>query len=223
MIIELPEKYYKAFNGGYVQVRNDILEIHGYFTCKYESIMIDLAYQIHGHTRCNYCGKTVEPNKITIDHLFSRNFGGITVTSNLRPTCQKCNSDKANMNQAEFQVWKTIKSKNERKKFYKGVIEEKLKRKRDPNNPYGFDLPKQWVTYVPIDVIEKVNNINVKGSKRYNRMMNFVNLYGKLPRTVTLSLNNILLNGETLYAVAQKRNIERVPAVILENVMWFEN
>lgn len=222
MIIELPEKYYKAFNGGYAQVRNGILEIHGNFSFRYEDIMIDLAYKIYGQTRCYYCGATVESDKITIDHLFPRNFGGITVPNNLRPACSKCNSEKTNMNQEEFQIWRTI-IKNERKSFYKKIIKEKRERKCDTNNQYGFDLPKEWVTYVPFNIIEKVTETNAKGSKRYNRMINFVNLYQKLPRTVTLSSNNILLNGETLYAVAGKRNIKQVPAVILENVVWFEN
>lgn len=222
MIIELPKEYYKAYSRGYVEVRNQMLELHGDFSFNYEDVMIDLAYAIKGRTKCYYCGKAILPDKVTIDHLFPRNFGGITITSNLEPTCKECNNNKSNLNQAEFKVWRTIKSENMRKSFYQETIKRKRARKRDPDNPYGFDLPREGVTYVPFDTIEKVTSIDPKGSKRYNKMMNFINLYGKLPRTVTLSLNGILLNGETLYAVAKKRRVEKVPAIILENVMWFE-
>lgn len=223
MIIELPENFYKTYGDrGFAQVRDRTLEIHGDFSFNYEELMIDLAYKMKGRTKCYYCGKEIKPENVTIDHLYPRDFGGITIPNNLEPTCSGCNSKKSNLNKIEFQIWRNLKEDKEKRKFYKETIKRKREKKSNPNDLYGFDLPKEWVKYIPIDQIKKVTPVKMNGSKRYNKMMHFVDLYGKLPRVITLSSNNVLIFGETAYAVAQKRELEKVPAIILENVMWFE-
>lgn len=223
MIIELPKNFYKTCGDrGFAQVRDGTLEIHGDFSFNYEKLMIELTYEMKGRTKCYYCGKEIAPEKVTIDHLFPRDFGGITIPNNLEPACEECNEKKSNLNYAEFQIWKGLEEASSQKIFYKETIKRKRKKKCDTNNLYGFDLPKGWVTYVPLEVIKKVTSIDTRGSKQYNKMINFYDLYKKLPRVAIISANNILLIGETVYAVAKKRELDKVPAIILENVMWFK-
>lgn len=222
MIIELPREFSKTYRKGYATIRKGILELHGNFGYDFEKIMVDLAYEIKGRTRCYYCHNQVDEEKITIDHLYPRHFGGITVTNNLEPACTNCNSKKTNMNQYEFQVWRTIKEKADKKEFFKECIQRKRSKKCDPKEMKGFDLPKEWVTYVPFNTIQKVTNMDQRGTRRYIRMTRFVKKYKKLPRPMTISANNVLLNGETAYVVAKEFKIENIPVVILENVLWFE-
>ena len=49
------------------------------------------------HT-CVYCGKTYEPNELTLDHVHPRSMGGEDLTSNIVCSCQKCNQEKGSLN-----------------------------------------------------------------------------------------------------------------------------
>ena len=49
------------------------------------------------HT-CVYCGKTYEPNELTLDHVHPRSLGGEDLTSNIVCSCHKCNQEKGSLN-----------------------------------------------------------------------------------------------------------------------------
>lgn len=218
MIIELPKRFDRTINQySFVRIRNGVLELKGDFD--FEKTMVELAYRIKGSTNCYYCRKQVGRRKITIDHLYPSDFGGVTITNNLEPACHKCNSCKSNMNMYEYEIWRTISSKEERKKYYHQAIERKVRRKKNPNNKMGFDLPRKWVTFIPLSMVKKVTEINNQGSEKYKRMKIFAKRYHKLPRPIVISSNNILLIGETAYAVAKALNFEEVPVIWLENVV----
>ena len=58
---------------------------------------------------CHYCGKKLEADEITIDHLLPRSRGGKTDKSNLAICCGKCNSEKSSMTEQEY--WKYLEIK----------------------------------------------------------------------------------------------------------------
>lgn len=219
MIIELPEMFYKADGKKYVRVKNGILEIHGYWD--FEKLMVQLAYEMKGKCQCYYCRKSVDPKKITIDHLFPSDFGGMSITNNLEPACQKCNSSKSNMNQYEYGVWRTIRDEEAQKNFYHSVVAKKKKRKFNAKVKKGFDLPKSWVEYRRLDSIQKISKVSNTNSNKFKRMLTFARRYNKLPRTIVVSRNGKLLDGATAYEVAKKLRFVEVPVTVLENVVIY--
>jgi len=48
--------------------------------------------------QCVYCGITYEPDELTIDHVRPRCLGGHSFTTNLVPSCRKCNQAKGSNN-----------------------------------------------------------------------------------------------------------------------------
>jgi 5-methylcytosine-specific restriction endonuclease McrA len=48
--------------------------------------------------QCVYCGIKHEPDELTIDHVRPRSLGGHSFTTNLVPSCRKCNQAKGSNN-----------------------------------------------------------------------------------------------------------------------------
>ncbi|HID96656.1 MAG TPA: HNH endonuclease [Thermodesulfobacteriaceae bacterium] len=44
--------------------------------------------------RCHYCGKSVRPDRLTMDHVVPLIRGGRSTKSNLVPACKECNNKK---------------------------------------------------------------------------------------------------------------------------------
>lgn len=52
----------------------------------------------HFDSTCVYCGVRHESHQLTLDHIRPRCRGGNSFTSNLVPSCQKCNQSKGSNN-----------------------------------------------------------------------------------------------------------------------------
>jgi 5-methylcytosine-specific restriction endonuclease McrA len=48
--------------------------------------------------QCVYCGIKHDPDELTIDHVRPRSLGGHSFTTNLVPSCRKCNQAKGSNN-----------------------------------------------------------------------------------------------------------------------------
>lgn len=53
--------------------------------------------KIQNNNYCWYCGKEMEPFKLTKDHVFPRSKGGDNDMDNIIMVCKSCNSSKGNM------------------------------------------------------------------------------------------------------------------------------
>ena len=53
--------------------------------------------KIKENNYCWYCGKDMEPSKLTTDHVFPRSKGGANDMDNIIMVCKTCNSSKGNM------------------------------------------------------------------------------------------------------------------------------
>ncbi|MBR6504471.1 MAG: HNH endonuclease [Clostridia bacterium] len=212
MIIELPKKFsYSKDQYNYANVRNGKLIIRG--SLDFEDLMYDLTYSIKGRNNCYYCGKTTK--KITIDHMFPRDYGGISITNNLLPACSKCNSQKSNLNLYEYQIFRTLDKLQ--KEVFKGKVyakNEKMRYKR------GFNIPKSWIETVHISriFVRVFFDQNLHKGKKYNKYTKFIKKYGRLPRPIILSGNFVLLDGFTILVCAREQGIHYIPVVVLENV-----
>ena len=53
------------------------------------------------HGKCHYCGASVPPKELTMDHRIPVTRGGKSVRSNVVPACKACNSAKRYLTPAE--------------------------------------------------------------------------------------------------------------------------
>ena len=58
--------------------------------------------KIKENNYCWYCGKEMEPSKLTKDHVFPRSKGGANDMDNIIMVCKECNSSKGNMDLFEW-------------------------------------------------------------------------------------------------------------------------
>jgi len=58
--------------------------------------------KIKENNYCWYCGKEMEPLKLTKDHVFPRSKGGANDMNNIIMVCKSCNSSKGNMDLFEW-------------------------------------------------------------------------------------------------------------------------
>ena len=52
------------------------------------------AIKEHFNCTCVYCGKSYELHKLTIDHVHPKCKGGEDITTNVVPSCRRCNQEK---------------------------------------------------------------------------------------------------------------------------------
>ncbi len=220
MNIELPRKFTKSAKDKHVTVRKDgVLEIKGAW--ELYPLMSELTYKMKGKTVCQYCRRKIEPYRMTIDHLYPREFGGISITNNLGPACGNCNREKGSLNEAEYRVMRTFSTRAEKERYYKMCIAEKNRKKYNPHYLIGFDLPEEWIEYRNIKQITSGNNAKIyRKSKSYSKERAFIRKNnGKLSRPVVISKNGVLLESESVYYAAKDERITRIPVVVLENVI----
>jgi len=63
--------------------------------------------------QCHYCGKSVEPKDLTLDHIVPLSRGGKSTKGNVVPCCKECNNKKKYMTPVDM----IIKIMNEEKKM----------------------------------------------------------------------------------------------------------
>lgn len=63
----------------------------------------DIYNKYNGH--CAYCGKKIEYDDMTIDHLTAQSKGGTNDYENTIPSCQLCNNQKADRTVEEFRAF----------------------------------------------------------------------------------------------------------------------
>ena len=114
MNIKLPKKfYYTTSETSCAYVADGILYIKGYVN--FEALMYTLTYTIYGYEKCRYCGSTLINEERTLDHIYPRGYGGVSITDNLLPCCIPCNQSKTDMAPYQYKEWQ--------KKGYQGLSE----------------------------------------------------------------------------------------------------
>ncbi len=220
MIIEIPEKFYKRkARNKYAEVKNGILEIHGFWSFK--RLMVEIAYGLKGKHQCYYCKKPLRDSEVTIDHLYPEAYGGISVTNNLVPACKLCNNTKADMNEQEYREWLSIEDKIQRKAFYEKNSLRKNNKKYSIAIKETYDIPQEWIRYQRLETIKNFEGSKTKSGKTYMKIYDFVKKYRKLPIVLVISQNGVLLDGRIAYEIAEELGLEMVPVVVLENVLAF--
>lgn len=111
--------------------------------------------KIKENNYCWYCGKEIEPSKLTKDHVFPRSKGGANDMDNIIMVCKTCNSSKGNMDLFEryCEVRKEWPPLNILIHYLKNIylysIENGLMDKHAKELD-RMDLPFKW-QYIPLD------------------------------------------------------------------------
>lgn len=213
MIIELPKKFsYADKKTGEIcaRVDNSILYINEGIDI--EKIMYSLIYSMNETVECYYCKKIITKEKITIDHVYPKSFGGVDITNNFKFACSKCNSEKSDFNNEEYAIYKSL-PKKQRKKFRKTTIRQKEQIRKT----VGYDLPEKWVLMKNVFDINVFEPYRMLG-KSYNKVQNQYEQYGTFIKPIVTDRELNLIDGYNTYRYAVKNHITMVPVIICENV-----
>lgn len=111
--------------------------------------------KIKENNYCWYCGKEMEPSKLTKDHVFPRSKGGANDMDNIIMVCKTCNSSKGNMDLFEWyatvrKVWPPLNILiHYLKNIYLYSVENGLMNKHREEMEQ-MDLPFNY-KYIPLD------------------------------------------------------------------------
>ena len=199
-------------------VKNGVLMIDFHYVY-WEEMMHALSYKLKGITCCLYCGNKVNKKALTLDHIFPRNYGGVSISNNLLPCCDKCNSVKGCLDGNEFLELKNKKIQAEKNEFRNKIIQGKEEKRYIK----GFILPKEWVDYCDINSlkIREFYQINCTESHRLKENKQYIEKYNHLKRPIVVDKNYWILDGYTWYLAAKQKEFITVPIIRLENVELF--
>lgn len=213
MFLAFPEHFTRDTRDYKVQVRDGILYIAK--TLNFERLMYDLTFWKYGDDECFYCHRKFVETKMTIDHVYPRKYGGVSVPENLRPACHKCNSQKGSMNPKEFEKFRRIKTRKTQEKYKQKCS----KRKEKILYRKGFELPDEWIKMVSCSDIIFPTYCKFTLGEKYKKNMEFIKKYGHVPKPIVISSNNVILDGRIVKKSAERMGLEQIPAIILENVI----
>ena len=166
MKIRLPKTfiYTNSAKNASGYVKNGILYVEGYVN--FEELMYSITYALKGYNTCYYCGCKLTDKNRTLDHMYPRRWGGISIPENLVPSCKNCNQDKMDMTFDQFMKYKKLKSRRDKDEFYKKCVQQNLKvLKRE-----RFVINSNWLSVYDIrDLLRymKFNKLEKRKSRVY--------------------------------------------------------
>ena len=216
MLIDLPKKFrYQNSAKDLAEVVDGSLILHSNTLTSFKKIMKIISLRLHGGESCYYCGCFLKPKKLTMDHLYPQDLGGPTISSNLVPTCKKCNNEKTNLTECQYKSLLKVPKGKHRSILRKELIHAQSKLRK----LHKYSVPVEWIEYhstsaflVRVEIGKKY-----KGEK-YTKIKDFYQEYGYLPKPVVVDCNYVLLDGFTTLMFAKEEGIRTVPIIRLENV-----
>lgn len=231
MKLILPD-YDFQFEDGLAEIKDGKLYI--YKPGSFKEIMYKLTYMIYGNDECYFCHRKLRTNmleldnskyfsQITLDHLIPQDFGGPTITNNLRPACSDCNSSKGNMYPDEFDEYKKFDGKKDKaSKVEKRQFKESLRLKQERRRFGEIEsVNEEWYSD------ELIRNIYVNFwiteplGVMYKKQERFFKNYKRLPKPIVISQNRFLLDGfNTILLGKYNFGDKKIKIIILENVYF---
>ena len=213
-IVLPPQFFYSSGNNGKAYVKNGNLYIQGHVS--FEDLMYSITYSAKGYEHCFYCRKELDPSKRTLDHMYPRVFGGVSLPENLVPCCKSCNGSKSCLTTKQFFQWRKIKSKSAKEQTFKEMVAKNQERYKK-----GIILPRRWlIDYAVCIITDEIDFSRIQFDPiRIKKMEDFYNRYGHYSKPVIVSSNDWILQGLHVLYHAKKHSIRFVPAIVLENVV----
>ena len=213
MNIDLPEKFFysSADNRARAYVKGGILYVEG--NVVFEDLMYSLAYTLKGYDICYYCGRELGTKKRTIDHMFPRMWGGVSIPNNLVPSCSNCNGEKSCLTEYQYRNYRKAKLKDRKIIFKKFVLKNKRKFKKD------IILPRKWIVDYPIEKVVEDIDFSFLDEEGNEKIETFYRRYWHYNKPIVVSSNDWVFDGMRILYHAKKHGIKYVPAIIMDNVV----
>lgn len=214
MKIQLPKNFEYHDGPTHATVRNGVLEMT---PIDFEKTMYHLTYRLKGRIRCAYCHRILDANKITLDHVSPRDHGGISIPNNLKPCCKRCNEAKNNLLPWQYSSLQKLSKKS------KAQVEEQYQYENmQARRENGILIPEEWYemrrNYSVFALITSERPF--KESRKYQRVLEMYETYGKICRPIVVSQNRFVLDGFTALLVAKNLGLDiPLPFITLENVI----
>ena len=215
MNIKLPKKFYYTSNNSnsFAYVSDGVLYISSYI--HFEDLMYTLTYTIYGYDKCRYCNKTLTMTERSLDHIYPRSWGGVSIPDNLLPCCKACNRSKADMAPFQYNNWLKLETCEERREYYKKCVEENSRR----ISKGKILIPRRW--YDDIDVASFFYDMDFSCLEKFkiDKVSKYYEEHHQYSHPILISSNNWLLKGKYIIHHAIVHNSKTVPAIVLENVV----
>ena len=215
MKIRLPESfiYTNHSKNGSAYVKNGILYVSGCISL--EDLMYSITYVVKGYDKCHYCGRELTPKNRTLDHMYPRRWGGISIPDNLIPSCKNCNSEKMDMTYDQYMHYKQLKSKTEKDEYYQKCVKDNLRvRKRAK-----FVLDGQWLSVYDIQELLRYMKFNKLEKNKSKSLAAYYRNWGQYPHPMIVSANDWVFKGKHILHHAKGIKRKQVIAIVLENVV----
>lgn len=215
MKIQLPEKfiYTNRSKNARAYVKNGILYIKGCIS--FEELMYTITYMVKGYDYCYYCGCELTHKNRTLDHLYPRRWGGVSIPDNLVPSCKNCNRDKMDMSYEQFMQYKSLKTKKDKEEYYQKCVQENLKvRKRAK-----FVLERDWLSVYDIRELLRFMKFNNLEKTKSNNLSAYYRNWGQYPHPMIVSSNAWVFKGKHILHHAKRIKRKSVMAIVLDNVV----
>ncbi len=218
MIIRLPERFIYSNTGheNSAFVENGILYMSKY--TNFEDLMYTITYVLKGYDRCCYCGEKLTNKNRTLDHMYPRRWGGISIPENLLPSCKKCNQDKKDMTYQQFQEWRKLETPAQREKYYQQTLIRNLEVARRGR----FVIKKRWLSSYEFENVAKYICFNRLSEKKSKLVSSYYRNWGQYPHPVVVSSNGWVIKGLHVLHHARKAKKKYVMAIVLENVVVYD-
>lgn len=216
MEIRIPKKFFYRDKGkkGYAYVKKDKLYVKG--SVNFEHLMYSLTYSIRNYKYCPYCNEA-ELNKRnrTLDHMYPRAWGGISIPNNLLPCCKSCNRNKKDMTYIQYQHYQQQPTSTSKDIFYKNCIDENS----FLLNNGVFVVDDSWTEMYNISKLLKYPFFDHLKDEKTNEIERYYESYKHYPYLLIVSGNGWVFRGKHILEHAKRHHITIVQAIILTNVI----
>jgi len=194
-------------------VKNDILYVSGYIS--FEELMYTVTYMVKGYDKCYYCECELTDKNRTLDHMYPRRWGGISIPDNLIPSCKNCNGEKMDMTYKQFMQYRRLESKKEKEDYYQKCLQENSKIRRKSK----FVLDRRWLSIYNIQKLLKFMSFSGLEKGKSANLAAYYRNWGQYPHPMIVSSNNWVFKGKHILHHAKGIKRKAVMAVVLENVV----
>lgn len=215
MEIRLPEQfiYTNRAQNSSAYVKNGVLYVSG--CVNFEELMYTITYVLKGYDTCYYCGAELTEKNRSLDHMYPRRWGGVSIPDNLIPSCKECNQEKKDMTYEQFMRYRKLKSRMKKDEFYQKCVEENSRvRKRAK-----FVLNREWLSVYDIQKILKYMKFNKLEKNKSKKLAAYYRNWGQYTHPVIVSSNGWIFKGRHILHHAKGIKRRSVMAVVLDNVI----
>lgn len=215
MKIQLPETfiYTNRSKNASAYIKNGILYVKGHVN--FEQLMYTITYTVKGYDKCYYCGCELTDKNRTLDHMYPRRWGGVSIPENLIPSCKDCNRDKMDMSYNQFMQYIKLKTNKEKEQFYNKCLQTNLKvRKRAK-----FVLDSNWLSVYDIRELLKYMKFDQLEESKSKNLAAYYRNWGQYTHPIIVSSNDWVFKGKHILNHAKKIKRKSVMAIVLDNVV----